>query len=202
MNIKIKVSHIETILIFIFNIINYILLKQEITDFIAILGVVLIAVVEIIIIFFFLRYHFHNWFKNKELKKSSEINSNSMNQQIFTSSVNDNSDYKNKDITNQTTEDSCFTNKEEEKQTTIENNKESIIVNIKTCTKRELMSLDGFNDTKAKKLIEDRNNGKMWYDIDTFVQDFGLQPHEMLMIQDRIKFPNKPKNKYGRKLDI
>ena len=42
----------------------------------------------------------------------------------------------------------------------------------------------------------------MWYDIDSFVQDFELQPHEMVMIQDRIKFPEKPKNKYGRKIDI
>ena len=38
--------------------------------------------------------------------------------------------------------------------------------------------------------------------MDLMIQDFELQPHEMLMIQDRIKFPNKPKNKYGRKLDI
>ena len=80
--------------------------------------------------------------------------------------------------------------------------KRDLIVDLAICSKEEILSLDGFNAEKAEKFIKDRDNGKMWYDIDTFVQDFGLQPHEMIMIQDKIKFPDKPKNRYGRKLDI
>ena len=75
-------------------------------------------------------------------------------------------------------------------------------INIENCTRADILSLDGFNAEKAERFINYRDNGKMWYDIDTFVQDFGLQPHEMVMIQDRLKFPDKPKNKYGRKIDI
>ncbi len=80
--------------------------------------------------------------------------------------------------------------------------KRDLIVDLAICSKEEILSLDGFNAEKAERFIKDRDNGKMWYDIDTFVQDFGLQPHEMIMIQDKIKFPDKPKNRYGRKLDI
>lgn len=86
--------------------------------------------------------------------------------------------------------------------TTNNDDKSSFIVEIATCTEEEILSLDGFNEEKAKRFIEERNNGKIWYDIDSFAQDFELQPHEMIMIQDRIKFPNKPQHKYGRKLDI
>ena len=43
----------------------------------------------------------------------------------------------------------------------------------------------------------------MWYDIDSFVQDFDLQPHEMVLIQDRLVFPPKPRAKTGnRKVDL
>ena len=76
------------------------------------------------------------------------------------------------------------------------------IIDLANCTKEEIQSLNGFNEEKAQRFIEEKNNGKMWYDIDSFVQDFELQPHEMVLIQDRIKFPDKPKSRYGRKIDI
>ena len=76
------------------------------------------------------------------------------------------------------------------------------IIDLANCTKEEIQSLNGFNEEKAQRFIEEKNNGKMWYDIDSFVQDFELQPHEMVLIQDRIKFPDKPKSKYGRKIDV
>ena len=81
-------------------------------------------------------------------------------------------------------------------------NSKNSIIDIEICTKEEIQTLDGFNVEKAEIFIQERTNGKMWYDMDSFVQDFELQPHEMVMIQDRIKFPEKPKNKYGRKIDI
>lgn len=75
-------------------------------------------------------------------------------------------------------------------------------INLQTCSKKEILTLDGFTGNKAKKFIKERNNGQMWYDIDSFVKEFEIQPHEMIAIQDRIIFPAKPKNKYGRRIDI
>lgn len=76
------------------------------------------------------------------------------------------------------------------------------IVKLKTCTKNSILTLAGFNEKKANLFIKLRDEGKMWYDIDTFVFEFNIQPHEMLLIQDRIQFPPKPKVKSGRKIDI
>ncbi len=76
------------------------------------------------------------------------------------------------------------------------------IINIQTCTTDDLRTLQGFSEEKAKLFIEKRNNGMMWYDIDSFAQDFELQPHEIIMLQDRLNFPIKPNVKLGRKIDI
>ena len=75
-------------------------------------------------------------------------------------------------------------------------------VKLISCTKEDLLTLEGFNESKANKFIEDRNNGKMWYNIDTFASDFSLQPHEVILLQDRLAFPHKPNVKIGRKLEI
>ena len=127
---------------------------------------------------------------HKDYKKASELNTNienTYNQNINISVENIEKPHLIKDIP---------------QQTVIQNSTKDSIININNCTMEEILTLNVFTYTKAKKIIEDRDNGKMWYDLDTLVKDFELQPHEMLMIQDRIKFPNKPKNKYGRKLDI
>ncbi len=77
------------------------------------------------------------------------------------------------------------------------------VIKVKTCTEKAILTLEGFNEEKAKRFIQERANGKMWYDLDSFVTDFNIQPHEMVMIQDRLIFPPKPKVKMGkRKLDI
>jgi tetratricopeptide (TPR) repeat protein len=65
-------------------------------------------------------------------------------------------------------------------------------VKLISCTKEDLLTLEGFNETKANKFIEDRNNGKMWYSIHAFASDFSLQPHEVILLQDRLAFPHKP----------
>ena len=75
------------------------------------------------------------------------------------------------------------------------------LVKIKSCTIRQIMSLEGFDEEKAAKFMQERKEGKLWYDIDSFVMDFELQPHEMVLIQDRLIFPPKAKNKSGRKID-
>lgn len=79
---------------------------------------------------------------------------------------------------------------------------ENKIIDLKTCSFDEIMSLDGFNEEKANSFIQQRENGIVWYDIDRFVQGFNLQPHEMILIQNKIVFPPKPKVKYVRKLDL
>lgn len=76
-------------------------------------------------------------------------------------------------------------------------------VKLKTCSKKQLLTLEGFDEEKADKFLEKRLKGQMWYDIDSFAQEFNIQPHEIIMIQNRLKFPLKPKTKLGkRKLDI
>ena len=82
----------------------------------------------------------------------------------------------------------------------VENNK---VINLQKCSKKDILTLIGFDEEKASLFINKRKNGKMWYDIDSFVQDFNLQPHEMVLIQDRLVFPPKPNIKIGkRKIDI
>lgn len=74
-------------------------------------------------------------------------------------------------------------------------------IELENCSFEDLLTLEGFDSKKAKKFISDRDNGKTYYDIDSFVEAFGLQPHQMIEIQDKIIFPHKPKNKMGRKID-
>jgi hypothetical protein len=75
-------------------------------------------------------------------------------------------------------------------------------INLESCSKNDLLTIDGFDEEKAKRFIKDRKEGKIYYDIDTFVSDFGLQPHQMIEVQDRLIFPPKPKNKMGRRIEI
>lgn len=74
-------------------------------------------------------------------------------------------------------------------------------VKLETCNKNDLLTIDGFDEEKAERYIKERNNGKIYYDIESFVADYALMPHQMIDIQDRLVFPPKPKNKIGRKID-
>lgn len=74
-------------------------------------------------------------------------------------------------------------------------------IKMDTCSKNDLLSIDGFDDEKAEKFLQERKQGKIYYDLDTFVSDYGLMPHQMIDEQDRLVFPNKPSNKIGRKID-
>lgn len=75
------------------------------------------------------------------------------------------------------------------------------IVDIKTCNKDAILTLDGFNEEKAEQFINDRKFMN-WYDIESFANHFNLQPHEMVMLEDRLIFPLKPQVKKGRPVDI
>ena len=82
----------------------------------------------------------------------------------------------------------------------VENKK---IINLQNCSKKDILTLMGFDEKKANDFILKRKNGLMWYNIDSFVQEFEIQPHEMILIQDRLVFPPKPSSKMGkRKIDI
>lgn len=74
-------------------------------------------------------------------------------------------------------------------------------INIETCKKKDLLKLDCFDKERVNKFLKLRKEGKQYYDIETFAIDLELQPHEMIEIQDKIIFPQKPKNKLGRKVD-
>lgn len=76
-------------------------------------------------------------------------------------------------------------------------------IKLKICSKKDILTLDGFDEEKAELFIQLREQGKIWYDIDSFVAEFNIQPHQMIMIQDRITFPLKPQIKSGkRKIEI
>lgn len=75
-------------------------------------------------------------------------------------------------------------------------------IHIEACTKEELMLLEVFDIEKATLIIKERDEGNIWYDIDSFVRRFSIQPHEMVEIMDIIVFPPKPSNKSGRRIDI
>lgn len=74
-------------------------------------------------------------------------------------------------------------------------------INISTCSMEQLLQIEGFDENKANTFIKAREEGKLYYDIDSFAQDYQIQPHILLEIQDKLIFPQKPKNKLGRKVD-
>ena len=74
-------------------------------------------------------------------------------------------------------------------------------INILTCSAEQLLQIEGFDENKANTFIKAREEGKLYYDIDSFAQDYQIQPHIILELQDKIIFPQKPKNKLGRKVD-
>lgn len=81
--------------------------------------------------------------------------------------------------------------------------KEDLIIDLQTCSYNEILLLNGFNEDKARDFIQKRDSGLMWYNIDSFVQAFNLQPHEMILIMDKINFPERQHTKVSyRKIDI
>lgn len=75
-------------------------------------------------------------------------------------------------------------------------------IDITTCTKNALMTLDFIDNEKAEQIIKARNDGNIWYGYEEFAQAFSLQPHQYADIEAKISFPLKQGNKYGRRLDI
>ena len=49
--------------------------------------------------------------------------------------------------------------------------------------------------------MQDRKIMK-WYDIESFAKHFNLQPHEQILLADRLIFPLKPHIKQGRTVDL
>lgn len=83
-------------------------------------------------------------------------------------------------------------------------NKESDTINvvkkieIASCSKQELQLTNCFDDIKINKFLKLRENGKMWYNIESFASEFNLQPHEMIQLENCLIFPAKPNSKHGR----
>lgn len=126
--------------------------------------------------------------KNEELlnfKKKIEVKQNSTAQET-----------QNNNIYNDTVVNNDFNNNTDNK---IEFS--NIKINLEICSKADLLTIDGFDEENADRFIKERDNGKTYYDIESFVADYALMPHQMIDIQDRLVFPPKPKNKIGRKID-
>lgn len=81
------------------------------------------------------------------------------------------------------------------------NNNDMKII-LETCTKKDLLTIDGFDEEKAKRFISERKKGKKYYVLETFAMDYELQPHQMIMLEDKIIFSQKPNSKWGRKVDF
>lgn len=75
-------------------------------------------------------------------------------------------------------------------------------IDISTCTKQALMTLEFINQETADSIIQARNNGIMWYEYQKFAQQFEIMPHLWADVEEKIEFPLKQANKYGRRLDI
>ena len=75
------------------------------------------------------------------------------------------------------------------------------MVNIKTCNIGAILTLEGFNESKAKQFIKEREIIN-WYDLESFGEYFNLQPHEIIGNSDRIIFPLKPQVKKGRAVEF
>lgn len=75
------------------------------------------------------------------------------------------------------------------------------MVDITTCNKGAILTLDGFDEEKTEQFLQDRKIMK-WYDIESFAKYFNLEPHEQILISDRLIFPLKPHIKQGRTIDI
>ena len=75
-------------------------------------------------------------------------------------------------------------------------------IDIMTCSKNALMTLDFIDNEKAEQIIKARNEGNIWYDYQEFAKSFDFQPHHYPDIEEKFAFPLKQGNKYGRRLDI
>ena len=74
-------------------------------------------------------------------------------------------------------------------------------INVMECSKNILLTINCLDEVKVDSLIKSRTNGKVWHDIDSFAEDFKLQPHELIDIQDKLVFPAKKRNRTIRKIE-
>lgn len=75
-------------------------------------------------------------------------------------------------------------------------------IDLETCSKEDILTLSGFDESKAENFISQREEGKMWYKIEEFVKDFNLTPYNQIKIVNRLKFPLKPLINHKRTFDI
>jgi len=78
---------------------------------------------------------------------------------------------------------------------------ESRKIDITICTPKALFTLDFADNILVDNVIQARNNGMMWYDYQKFAEQFGIMPHLWADVEEKIEFPLKQANKYGRRLD-
>ncbi len=73
-------------------------------------------------------------------------------------------------------------------------------IDIVNCTKDALLTLDFINEEQAESIVQARNNGEMWYDYQKFAERFEIMPHLWTNVEEKIEFPLKQANRYGRRL--
>lgn len=74
-------------------------------------------------------------------------------------------------------------------------------IDIMTCTKNALLTLDFINEEQAESIIQARNEGLTWTDYQKFAEQFNIMPHQWTEVEEKIIFPLKQASRYGRKLD-
>lgn len=75
-------------------------------------------------------------------------------------------------------------------------------IDIKTCTKEALLTLDFINDEQAEDIIQARDEGMMWRRYQDFAEQFNIMPHLWADVEEKIAFPLKKANRYGRTVDF
>lgn len=189
------ISFVGTILVLIVSILEWIKENLVLTIMI-LLGIVIFVMIICYIIGEFRRKDLINRNSHQKIMNSIHNNMNSNDYETPMEYYKENNNFNDVNQFKSTVKESIINNE------SLNTEQDSFIIDIMSCSKNDILKLDGFNNKKADKFIKERKNGKMWYNLESFVQDFELQPHEMILIQNKINFPERPRNKYGRKLDI
>ena len=75
-------------------------------------------------------------------------------------------------------------------------------INIMEASKNILLTISCFDEAMVNEIVKRREEGRIWYNIDSFTEEFNIQPHDLIDLQDKIEFPAKQKNTISRKIEF
>lgn len=72
-------------------------------------------------------------------------------------------------------------------------------INVMESSENILLTV--FDKEMVKRILKEREKGKIWYNIDSFVEDVNVQPHELVAFRDKLVFPAKKIGKMVRTVE-